>query len=109
MYKSPIEIKLNDIVSDAVGKADEYIVSFVQQVGVNVDKDELIKALKFNREQYEKGWNDRDYEIVRCKDCWNSLVIPKEMQNYAERYCEVWCAEMNDDDYCSCGKRREER
>ena len=46
-------------------------------------------------------------EVVRCRDCVNSSVIPKEMRNCGERYCEVWCAEMNEDDYCSCGKRKE--
>ena len=105
MYKSPIEIKLDDIVSDAVEKVDEYIVKYVQQIGVNVDKDELIKVLKFDRGQYEKGWNDRDNEIVRCKDCkwykrkypWNGI--------YECSYLE---APMDDDDFCSWGERRED-
>lgn len=102
MYKSPIEIKWNDIVSDAVEKADEYIVSFVQQVGVNVDKDELIKALEYDRRQYEKGWNDRDSEIVRCKDCrWY------ENDGYHTN-CQIMRFCVEDDDYCSRGERRED-
>lgn len=107
MYKSPIEIELNDIVSDAVGKADEYIVRFVQQAVVNVDKDELIKALDYDRGQYEKGWNDRDSEIVRCKDCkwykweysWNGNAYPE---------CSYLGAPMDGNDYCSFGEREDE-
>ena len=105
MYKSPIEIKLDDIVSDAVEKVDEYIVKYVQQIGVNVDKDELIKVLKFDRGQYEKGWNDRDNEIVRCKDCkWYKRKYP--WNNIYE--CSYLEAPMDDDDFCSWGERRED-
>ena len=46
-------------------------------------------------------------EVVRCKDCVDSEVIPKEMQNVGEWFCNYWCAEMHEDDYCSCGKRRD--
>ena len=106
MYKSPIEIKLDDIVSDAVEKVDEYIVKYVQQIGVNVDKDELIKVLKFDRGQYEKGWNDRDNEIVRCKDCkWYKRKYPWNGNIYECSYLE---APMDNDDFCSWGERRED-
>ena len=106
MYKSPIEIKLDDIVSDAVEKADEYIVKYVQQIGVNVDKDELIKALKFDRGQYEKGWNDRDNEIVRCKDC-------KFFRRYGFRLEYADCIKFDfydttEDGYCCWAERRED-
>ena len=45
------------------------IYKAVMNVGVNVDKEELIKALQYDREQYQKGYKDRDDQIVRCKDC----------------------------------------
>lgn len=101
MYKSPIEIKIDDIVSDAVERVDKYIVGYIQQVGVNVDKDELTKALKFDKEQYEQGWNDRDSQIVRCKDCkwWNSS--------------KGWCSDngsyWRSSDFCSDAERREKK
>ena len=47
-------------------------------------------------------------EVVRCKDCLNSWVIPKEMRNVGEYRCEFWYAEMYGDDYCSYGERRED-
>ena len=58
MYKSPIELKVKDIVSDVVKQVDEYTLRCFQQIGINVDKHELIKALEYDRGQYEKGWND---------------------------------------------------
>ena len=100
MYESPIKVVFSDLVSDSVKKTDEYIVACVQQVGVYIDKDELTKALRFDREQYEKGWNDRDSQIVRCNDCrWF------ENDGYHTN-CQImrFCVEA--DDYCSRGERR---
>lgn len=96
MYKSPIEIELNDFVSDYVEKVDEYIVKCVQKVVVNADRDELIQALRYDRGQYEKGWNDRDNEIVRCKDCkyWKG----------ENEFCGLF---GGPNDYCSWGRRKD--
>lgn len=106
MYKSPIEIELNDFVYDIVKKEDEYTVKCIQQVGVNVDKDELIKTLEYDREQYEKGWNDRDNEIVRCKDCEHSKHWYRD-----KHLCYLWSETgigVFEDGYCSYGERRKD-
>lgn len=70
MYKSPIEViteQINMQIENEVYKA-------VGNVGINVDREELLKALDYDRGQYTKGYKDRDSEIVRCKDCryWKS-------------------------------------
>jgi len=65
MYQSPIDVimgQMNMTIENEICKA-------VQNVGVNVDKEELLKALQYDRGQYQKGYRDRDDEIVRCKDC----------------------------------------
>ena len=54
MYESPIEICMKQIRMTQ----DETIVRAVQDVGIFVDKDELIKALQYDRDQYEKGFAD---------------------------------------------------
>jgi len=64
-YQSPIEVFQTQMQSQIVGE----IYKAVMKVGVNVDKDELLKALQYDRDQYQKGYKDRDAEIVRCKDC----------------------------------------
>lgn len=64
-YQSPIELvmgQMNIVLEGQICKA-------VQNAGVNVDKEELLKALQYDRGQYQKGYRDRDAEIVRCKDC----------------------------------------
>ena len=54
MYKSPIEVittQLNSQIENEVLKA-------VQNIAVNIDKDELLKALQYDRNQYEQGYID---------------------------------------------------
>ena len=60
MYKSPIEITrtVDDIVTKMNEAQDEYITHACMSIGVNVDKDELVKALAYDRHQYEKGYVD---------------------------------------------------
>ena len=64
-YQSPIEIFQTQMRTQIEGE----IYKAVMKVSVNVDKDELLKALQYDRGQYQKGYADRDSEIIRCKDC----------------------------------------
>ena len=64
------------------------------------------KALWLNLSVFNNAPTVDAVEVVRCKDCWYSSVIPKEMQNVGEWHCEFWCAEMHGNDFCSCGKER---
>ena len=69
-YQSPVDL----IISEMNMRMDGEIFKAVQNVGVNVDRDELLKALQYDRGQYQKGYNDRDSEIVRCKDCKHGKI-----------------------------------
>lgn len=71
MYESPINI-------NCYGKMEVQlegeVLRAVQEVGVSVDKDELLAALSFDRNQYFKGYQDALREddvvrVVRCRDC----------------------------------------
>ena len=54
MFESPIKI----ITDGMRTQIDGQIFRAVQNVGVIVDKEELLKALQYDREQYEKGYFD---------------------------------------------------
>lgn len=54
MYKSPIEI-INGKMQTQI---DGDIYRAVQNVGINVDRTELLKALEYDRGQYDKGWEE---------------------------------------------------
>lgn len=54
MYKSPIEVMLEEMQLVCEGE----IIRTVQNIGVQVDKDELLKALQYDRKQYDRGFSD---------------------------------------------------
>lgn len=58
MYKSPIQLVTDDINYAMRAKIDETIYQAVLRYDVSVDKDELIKALAYDRDQYDKGYSD---------------------------------------------------
>lgn len=53
-YQSPIEM----IATKMRTKYENDCVSVCQRYGFNVDKDELAKALAYDRGQYDKGFKD---------------------------------------------------
>ena len=53
-YKSPVETIRQQVQAKFEGDVMELIYSY----GINVDKDELVKALKYDRDQYRKGFED---------------------------------------------------
>ena len=72
-YESLIEL----IYGKMKNQLDNDIYSVVQSYGIKVDKDELIKALEYDRNQYEKGYADAKAELERK---WTpvSEALPEE-------------------------------
>lgn len=65
MYESPIEITLQQVQEDWDRQVEENImVTVTQTYDIHVDKDELIKALSYDRQQYEKGRSDFKDEVI---------------------------------------------
>lgn len=58
-WKSPITKIYGDIQNDIVRQDEEnYMCAITQAIGYRVDKEELIRALQYDREQYNKGYRD---------------------------------------------------
>jgi hypothetical protein len=58
MYESPIEIIVNEIQNQIVADKENGIYKAISSYGINVNKDELIRALQYDRDQYNKGFED---------------------------------------------------
>ena len=105
MWESPIQMITDDIVKDIEQKQDEWLMESVHRVGFNIDKYELMKALHYDRGQYEKGYADgrlaRDSEIVRCKDCKNRNKYECSHIMLGGTKCGV-----TDDWFCADGERK---
>lgn len=97
-YQSPIDV----IMGQMNISYENEICKAVQNVNICVEREELIKALRYDREQYEKGYADRDSEIVRCKDCkhgrlYDGYLIDCELNELAK---EAYF-------FCADGKRKD--
>lgn len=58
-WESPITKIYGDIRNEIVRKDEENCIFAIEQaIGYKVDKEELIKALQYDREQYDKGYRD---------------------------------------------------
>jgi hypothetical protein len=58
MYECPIDFAFGDIQMQIVKQQENELYMVIQKCGVDVDKEELMRALKYDREQYEKGYED---------------------------------------------------
>lgn len=66
MYEPPIVMKIKS-------EMDARLFRAVVEAGVTVDKEELLKALAYDRGQYEKGYEDgkRDAVLTIERDRYN--------------------------------------
>lgn len=62
-YESPIEVYVKNVAKDINNKMEETIdneimLTVEQKMGMHIDKEELAKALSYDRNQYHKGFKD---------------------------------------------------
>lgn len=96
LYRSPIEI-ISQIQEDLKVAFEDGVFKAVQRVGISVDKEELFKALAYDRGQYEQGYRNALKELIRCRDCENWIPGMIDLDNRCKRHAGIWAA----DDYCS--------
>ena len=105
MYESPLKVIQGELETQLEGE----ILKAVHRVGVTVDRDELIRALRYDREQYQKGFDDAREDAVvvtRCKDCEH--LVNATVNGNGFLICDISDMEIAPDDFCSYGERREE-
>ena len=64
-YVSPITVYSKLVSSELEKQEDEYIMTAVREIYPAIDKEELLKALAYDRDQYHKGFNDGYAEALR--------------------------------------------
>ena len=106
MYEAPVTI-YETAMQTIMEERDGAIFAKIQAAfDVDVDREELIRALQYDRNQYDKGYADgkadAEAELVRCKDCDN--LCPCGNGNYI---CSSWGSWTDLDGWCHKGERRE--
>ena len=89
-YKSPIEIYTGELI---LKEMDDGVMRATVNCGVHVDKEELLKALAYDRGQYEKGYRDATAEHQRPPGKWIEEI--GDCEGKAVRYI---CSNCGDDD-----------
>lgn len=103
-YQSPIEVIQTQMRNQIEGEIFKAVIN----VGVNVDKEELLKALQYDREQYQKGYKDRDDQIIRCKDCIHNGKVEKCVLAAiaAEKDFPLFMLDNHGEWFCADGKQK---
>ena len=105
MYESPITMIQETISQQMKQEEDKYVMEIERAVGFHIDKQELIRALNYDRDQYNKGFNDAKRQFDR-------LIGIGHWVNKPNIYGVVYCSEcdyelhINNTNYCpNCGAK----
>lgn len=80
MYESPITQFVDKVITQIIKTEEDNLVYEVQQAtGYDINKEELIKALRYDRDQYQKGYEDgrKDNEWIPVSE-----RLPEERGRY---------------------------
>lgn len=86
MYESPISIFIDTVSTEIAKEADKVIAKELYKVIPTVDEKELIRALSYDRNQYEKGYRDGYDDGKRDARCPH--------YNCDRHYCELICQQI---------------
>ena len=105
-YISPLEITIRRISEELIEKQEGQVLQAIYEQGITVNKEELIKALAYDRHQYEQGYEDAKREYKAPEGEWED----HSEEGYVEcPFCEhLTNCEDNIDElhYCwNCGAK----
>lgn len=121
-YAPPASLNLNDFQY----AIDDAIVQAIVKIGIKVNREELLKALKYDRGQYKAGYDAgfadgfiKTLHTVRCRDCKHAERYertdgtagyycghPQNTFAFGDRWDRVFKPVKKPDDFCSYGERR---
>ncbi|MDT3387720.1 MAG: DUF551 domain-containing protein [Bacteroidota bacterium] len=74
-YSSPIMLLTQDGAAESIKRQEEQLVCKLSQaIGYQIDKEQLVKALQYDRKQYEKGFADgfeQGKALEQKSDTWS--------------------------------------
>ena len=82
MYESLINI----IISELCSKLESDCIKCVKRYGFDVDKEELAKALNYDRKQYEKGHTDGYNKAI---DDFVKAIVDRGLSSNDDKYCII--------------------
>lgn len=98
-YESPITL----IAREMETKMEGDVMNVVQQYGINVNKEELLKALMYDRDQYAKGYAKGRRDFERPQGEWIIVKDEKWGDNVKCPFCGKELAGTDLNFCCKCG------
>jgi hypothetical protein len=82
MYESPFSVSFMEEIEEGIAKEigewiDDSIMKATVDAKITVDKDELVKALAYDRGQYDKGYGDGYQDGKRY--AWEWISVEERM------------------------------
>lgn len=91
MYESPIKVIVEEVYAQTLKQQENDIWKAIQKYDINVDKEELVMALQYDRHQYEKGYADgiRDFAKKLVEHYFYDLerlaIFDEDIINFADK------------------------
>ena len=85
-YQSPISQIYKDIEYKFKEDMENKTMEAIHHFGISVDKEELIKALQYDRNQYEKGYSDGRASMIEEFESLKAEI--NEQIDFNESCCE---------------------
>lgn len=96
-YESPISAYFDEMRNQILQQQEDAIIGAVR-MHIEVDKDELLKALAYDRGQYEKGMEDAKRVLQpNCRYRGRCMSHPEISREYYD-YCDLY----HEDCHCQC-------
>lgn len=88
-YESPIVMEIRNVAEKISEDRENQILATIQEeCQLNINKQELIRALNYDRDQYKKGFEEAKRKFKRPKGEW---IITSEDNNGIHRILCPFC------------------
>lgn len=94
MYQSPIEMFTRTVAPKINKTVDGMILNAVIDAGIHVDRDELIKALAYDRNQYEKGYADGKADTAEWISVEKYLPSMEQLVLFVDKHRRDFCVHI---------------
>ncbi len=80
MYQSPIEVYIEQALNNITEQRDKEICSYItEKMSIQVNREELIHALRYDKYQYDKGYNEGKKEAL---ELYKQALLNTEFLKY---------------------------
>lgn len=84
-YESPIKMYIDKVTNNIIQEEEDHIISEIHKLGIVIDKEELMRALQYDRSQYELGFHDGSKNSIPIEWIYKWIEnIPNNWRGYSE-------------------------